>query len=299
MKPRTKTPTKRKRVAAPSPESTEAQGTPYRTHADALELVRQLQTEALRGNLSAVLALVDLAREATRAAHSLFGDATPPLRPSDYFKEQPFTDELERRDAMHYFIGTAQPFPVLHHFDRDSTPEAKAQATNLHTLKHGAFKGRARRDTPEAFWGFAHRDIESVRRGAWAPKGGWPKQAFDLPPLSPESVLAWANVAAEWYAANHLEKLQSPKLALHKFALIEHKKEQAKSIKRLEDRYENKKLNDWNERHGLPAEYHVPKRETDSVKARKPSLECLKRGLRFQFTKFLKANYKANHRPPP
>lgn len=262
------------------------------THASALELVRQLQTDALRGDLSSMLCLVDLARESTRAAHSLFGDATPPLRPSDYFKAKPFPNSAERREAMRFYFGASQPFPAFHFFGNDAVPEAKTQKANLHTLEHGAFKGRSHRGQPRFFWLLVHRVIESIRHDRSEPVEDWAKQARDLSDLNRETIAEWADIAAAWYALRHVEHLTNRHSLLHNFALIDHKKEQAKSLKRLSERYreEGAALNALNERNGLPHEPHIPPTEKERVKNRRPSLAMLKQGLRSQFTKYLRAN---------
>lgn len=184
-----------------------------------LDAVARLERRAFTGDATALIALVDLAKAATKAVQGIWFNEAPrtpePLR-NDFTYAKPqgrgYVSTSSRREALHFWCGglDCQPFPVFAF--RDGTELAARQDAMLRGLFHGpGTKGKAHKENPVRFL------IEDILRPAFLniqfgkrPVDGVEAEIFCLEPLTKENVAHWADLAVRW-----LEKQNRGQLRLH------------------------------------------------------------------------------------
>lgn len=188
-------------------------------HAMAAEkAIAELRELAAGGDFVAISLLVDVARNATRAVHSLFENETPttPAKLSGWFRKP---DEIgaARREALNSVLGFS-PVPTLH-FWRDGGEEAVRQTEVLRHLEHGPLTGRAHESNPVHVWwrGGVMPVFLRIRHGK-KPDHGWQLDAWNLPRLSHDSIEQWVDAAVSWLWEDERFSLRIPGSPLFRLA---------------------------------------------------------------------------------
>jgi hypothetical protein len=170
------------------------------------EEIRRLKQRAITGgDVTAALTLFHVAAEATRALHALWTDPTPRRIAQRNDKSDPPSIEV-RREMLAYFLGEADPYPVL---QPKKAREKDATQATLKELRSWPFKPRERKctDVRVLLEQMILPRFHRIQIEAAQPSAGVDRAIWRLPQLSQKTIAVWADVVVRFVVEKKKDEL--------------------------------------------------------------------------------------------
>lgn len=246
---------------------------------DAGKIIKQLKRRAVQGDPMAIVALVEVAREATLAVRALWFDRAHHFDPDDE------TRSLAARREWLSFQFSDSALPVIHCWDGAGD---RQQLAMLNGIKFGPFKARERKRRIGDMKSLIEMTQTNFRWIQSTPQrpAGLDGTIWDLPPLTRASAKDWAAVAVDWLWERHRSKMENPDSWLYTLARPEHGL--SRDVKKRKVTLKEK-IKGWRKEGGAVAETWIQE-EPKKIKAMKVTPSHIKTGLKAEIIGYFKRN---------